>query len=114
VLVVGGGNSAVESALSLADAGGCASVAISYRRAQFARCRKTNRERIDAAIAKGSVTAWMESEIDRIDSHAVTLRTPRGVETLANDAVIVQVGGTPPSSVLKTFGIDMVTKYGEA
>jgi len=114
VLVVGGGNSAVESALSLADDGGCASVAISYRRAQFARCRAQNRVRIDAAIAEGRVRALMQSELLGIEHDRVDLKTPQGVEALRNDTVIVQIGGTPPSALLGTFGIELVTKYGEA
>jgi thioredoxin reductase len=114
VLVVGGGNSAVENALSLADDGGCASVAISYRRAQFARCRAQNRVRIDAAIAEGRVRALLESEVLRIEGNRVELRTKGGTEHLRNDAVIIQIGGTPPSALLGSFGIDLVTKYGEA
>jgi thioredoxin reductase/NAD-dependent dihydropyrimidine dehydrogenase PreA subunit len=114
VLVVGGGNSAVESALALADDGRCASVAISYRRAQFARCRAQNRARIDAAIAAGRVRALMESEVLRIAPSQVELRTKDRVEQLRNDAVIVQIGGTPPSALLGSFGIELVTKRGEA
>ena len=113
VLVVGGGNSAVESALSLSDDGGCASVTISYRRAQFARCRAQNRIRIDEAIKAGRVHALLESELLQIEPDRVALRTAQGPQALRNDAVIVQIGGTPPSALLKTFGIEVVTKYGE-
>ncbi|HEX7672049.1 MAG TPA: NAD(P)-binding domain-containing protein, partial [Polyangiaceae bacterium] len=74
VLVVGGGNSAVESALSLADSGGCASVSISYRRTAFARCRAENRRRIDELVARGAVTPLLPSEVERIDVEDVVLR----------------------------------------
>jgi thioredoxin reductase len=114
VLVVGGGNSAVETALSLADAGVCASVTISYRRGQFARCRAQNRARIDEAIGAGRVRALFDSEVERIEAREVVVRTTRGPESLRNDAVIVQIGGTPPSALLRSFGIDVVTKYAEA
>ncbi len=114
VLVVGGGNSAVETALSLADFGGCASVAISYRREQFARCRAGNRTRIDAAIAQGSVTALMPSELRQITEREVTLQVGAQTRTLPNDAVIIQIGGTAPSQLLHSFGIELVTKYGHA
>jgi len=113
VLVVGGGNSAVESALALATAGGCRSVAISYRREQFARCRAENRARIDEAIRSGAVRSLLPSEVLAVDEKTVTLRTATGEERLPNDAVIVQIGGSPPSDVLKSFGIELVTKYGE-
>ena len=113
VLVVGGGNSAAESALALADAGGCASVGISYRKSAFARLRNQNRVLLDAAIAEGRVQAFMDSDVVRIDPDRVTLSTPGGQVSVPNDAVIVQAGGTPPGDVLRSFGIELVTKYGE-
>jgi thioredoxin reductase len=114
VLVVGGGNSAVETALALVDHGGCASVAISYRRSEFARCRASNRTRIAEAIVHGRVHALMQSEVQRIAEDSVTLTDPDGERLQRNDAVIIQIGGTPPSQLLKSFGIDIVTKYGES
>lgn len=114
VLVVGGGNSAVECAIALADFGRCASVTISYRRNTFARCRADNRRRIDEAISTGKVIALMPSDVVQIEEGAVTLRAEGATERVANDAVIVQVGGTAPAELLKQFGIDVVTKYGEA
>ena len=114
VLVVGGGNSAVETALSLSDFGRCASVSISYRRGAFARCRAENRRRIDEAIATSAVQALMPSEVLEIHESKVMLKTDAGTKTVQNDAVIVQIGGTAPAELLKTFGIDVVTKRGEA
>jgi thioredoxin reductase/NAD-dependent dihydropyrimidine dehydrogenase PreA subunit len=114
VLVVGGGNSAVESALSLSDAQCCASVAISYRKGAFARCRAENRRRIDEAIAIGAVQALMPSEISRIENDAVYLKSDGGEIKLQNDSVIVQIGGTAPSELLQKFGVEVVKKYGEA
>ncbi len=114
VLVVGGGNSAVETAISLADFGRCASVAISYRRDAFARCRGDNRRRIEAAIQQGSVRALMPSNLTAIEEGRVLWKgQDEVVQTLQNDAVIAQVGGTAPADLLKTFGINLVTKYGE-
>lgn len=114
VLVVGGGNSAVETALALSDSRQCASVTISYRRDQFARCRLDNRRRIDDAIRAGAVRAALPSSLERIEPDHVILRNgssePR---SLRNDAVIVQIGGTPPTELLKSFGIKVVTKRGE-
>jgi thioredoxin reductase/NAD-dependent dihydropyrimidine dehydrogenase PreA subunit len=113
VLVVGGGNSAVESALALADDGACASVHISYRRPTFARCRAENRRRIDEAIAAQRVIALMPSDVVEIGSHDITLKANGQSVTLANDAVIVQAGGTAPAELLAKFGIGLVTKYGQ-
>lgn len=114
VLVVGGGNSAVENALALADFGGCASVSISYRRAAFARCRAENRRRIDELIAQGKVKPLMPSEVVRIDASSVVLSVDGKEATMQNDSVIVQIGGTAPSELLAKFGIDVVVKRGEA
>jgi thioredoxin reductase (NADPH) len=114
VLVVGGGNSAVENALALADFGGCASVTLSYRRNAFARCRAENRRRIDEAIRAGKVRPLMPSEVKRIHETEVVLSIENGERTIPNDAVIVQIGGTAPAELLQKFGIDVVTKRGEA
>jgi thioredoxin reductase/NAD-dependent dihydropyrimidine dehydrogenase PreA subunit len=113
-LVVGGGNSAVESALALADYQGCASVGISYRRGEFARCRAQNRERIASAIQRGAVNPYLSTELEEIADGHVTLRDAHGARArIANDAVIVQIGGTPPARLLGSLGIQLVTKYGE-
>jgi thioredoxin reductase (NADPH) len=113
VLVVGGGNSAVESALSLFDFGGCASVSISYRREQFLRCRSDNRKRIDAAIGTAGIRAFMSTNVVSIAPRSVSLQNASRTYQLDNDAVIAQLGGTAPAEVLKSFGIELVTKYGE-
>lgn len=114
VLVVGGGNSAVESALGLMDSGLCASVSISYRRAHFARCRAENRARITQAIQDGSIFAYMETNVAQIEPDRVVLVHLSGqTQALANHSVIAQIGGTPPGQLLRSLGIDLVTKYGE-
>lgn len=112
-LVVGGGNSAVESAIALAEQGECASVAVSYRRGVFARCRGENRARIAALIEAGEVLAKMESTVAEVGERDVRLAYEDGrTETLRNDAVIVQIGGTPPSALLDKFGVRLVEKRG--
>ena len=114
VLVVGGGNSAVETALALSDSRGCASVSLSYRRKEFARCRAENRRRIGACLASGAVRPYLATEVVSIDADSVTLADEaKRIVRVPNDAVIVQAGGTPPSQLLQSFGIQMVTKYGE-
>ena len=114
VLVVGGGNSAVENALALSDFNRCASVTISYRRNAFARCRAENRRRIDEAIQAGRVRPLLPSEVNRIGERDVILTVGTAPLTIPNDAVIVQIGGTAPAELLHKFGIDVVTKHGEA
>jgi thioredoxin reductase/NAD-dependent dihydropyrimidine dehydrogenase PreA subunit len=115
VMVVGGGNSAVESALALADFKACASVSLSYRRAEFARCRAENKRRIQECIRNGSVKTFLPTQIVTIEASSVTLSDDaHRVQKVPNDVVIVQAGGTPPAQLLSSFGINMVTKYGEA
>ena len=113
VLVVGGGNSAVECALALSELGGCRSVAISYRRDAFARCRAENRRKIDEAIAQGKVRALLPSTVRSISEREVVLEEKGAEVRIPNDAVIVQIGGTSPTELLASFGVAMVTKYGE-
>lgn len=115
VLVVGGGNSAVESAVILAEYGGCKSVGISYRRDKFARARAENMTKIEAAIRSGVVKAYLNTEVLEIGERDLRLKYKDGrEETIENDSVIVQVGGTDPGAVLKSFGIELQTKYGDA
>jgi thioredoxin reductase (NADPH) len=114
VLVVGGGNSAVENALALADFNGCTSISISYRRNAFARCRAENRRRIDEAIQAGKVHQLMPSEVKCINETDVVLTAENRELRIPNDSVIVQIGGTAPSELLQKFGIEVITKRGEA
>ncbi len=115
VLVVGGGNSAAECALALAHFGKCKSVALSYRRSEFARLRAQVRDSLVGSIENGTILTHLNTQVSEIGVDSVTLSHEDGRETqLANDAVIVQVGGTPPSALLAKFGISTVEKRGEA
>lgn len=122
VIVVGGGNAAAECALALAGGfgdnprgGGCASVSISYRRSEFARLRGQVREQLEAAIAGKRIRALLSTNVTTISELEVTLAREDGATfSVYNDAVIVQIGGTPPTQLLTTFGVATQTKYGEA
>jgi thioredoxin reductase len=112
--VVGGGNAAADCALALADAGQCASLALSYRRAELARLRGSVRKRFDAAVAAGRIETLFESEVEGIGDDHVVLRARGGRRELGNDAVIVQIGGTAPDELLRGIGIELVEKRGHA
>jgi thioredoxin reductase/ferredoxin len=115
VLVVGGGNAAADCVLALVEGGACASVSLSYRRAEMARLRAPVRERLDAAVRQDRLRALLPTEVKAISPRDVSLARPDGSGlTLANDAVIVQIGGTSPADVLSAFGVATVTKRGEA
>ena len=105
ILVVGGGDSAIEAALGLADQPGNR-VTLSYRKATFTRLKQRNEERIRAAIESGAVEVLWQSEVLRIDEGAVTLRVAEREErVIANDDVFVLTGGKPPFELLKRSGI---------
>lgn len=105
ILVVGGGDSAVEAALGLAEQPGNV-VAISYRKQSFFRLKSRNESRIAEAVRSGAVNALFESEVVAIQDADVLVRTKVGlVESLANDDVFVFAGGTPPTEVLAASGV---------
>jgi thioredoxin reductase len=113
VLVVGGGDSALEAAASIADSG-ARQVALSYRGDAFSRAKPLNRERIAAAERSGRLQVLLESQVRQITPAAVTLDCKDCAVELPNDAVIVSVGGILPADFLRNVGIAVETKYGTA
>jgi thioredoxin reductase len=114
VMVVGGGNAAADCAIALAEAGLCASVGLSYRRTDLPRLRSSVRTAIDRHFADGSIKALLGTEVVSIAEREVMLRTNGQLAPVANDAVIVQIGGQPPSDLLRSVGIELVEKRGDA
>ena len=112
VLVVGGGDSALEAAASVAEAGG--QVTLSYRGDAFTRAKPRNRDRIAAAERAGQLQLLLQSKVERIEQERVLLRSQDGHLILPNDAVIVSAGGILPSDFLRRVGIHVETKYGTA
>ncbi len=104
LLVVGGGDSAVEAAVGLSRQKGNR-VTISYRRESFSRVKKKNEDQIAEAIKSGKVKPILNSNVTRIDSNEVALSTPDGEVTLINDYVLIFAGGIPPYDQLKSYGI---------
>jgi thioredoxin reductase/NAD-dependent dihydropyrimidine dehydrogenase PreA subunit len=104
VLVVGGGDSAVEAAIGLARQKGN-TVAISYRKSRFFRIKKKNEERIGRLLNSGDITPYFDSNVRQITASTVTLSTSTGDMDIPNDYVIIQAGGVPPYDMLKSFGI---------
>jgi thioredoxin reductase len=69
---------------------------------------------MERCFADGSIVPLLGTEVVSIDERHVTLNTPEGPRQLINDRVIVQIGGQPPSELLRTIGIELVEKRGEA
>jgi thioredoxin reductase/Pyruvate/2-oxoacid:ferredoxin oxidoreductase delta subunit/uncharacterized integral membrane protein len=112
VLVVGGGDSAIESALMLAEAG--AESTLSYRQAAVTRVREENRVRFERAVAAGEVRFAAGTEVQRIREADVELKGPAGAVVLPADWVIVQAGGVLPLDLLKRIGVSVERKFGTA
>jgi thioredoxin reductase/ferredoxin len=113
VLVVGGGDSAIEAAVSLAEQPDT-EVALSYRSETFQRAKRKNRDRLEAAQKSGRVTVLTSSNVKRITKEAVELEQRGKTLELPNDIVIVNVGGVLPTPFLKEIGIETQVKYGTA
>lgn len=112
IMVVGGGDSAVEAALSLADQSGN-TVRISYRKEQFFRIKPKNYDLIDEAVREGQIEVIYNSEVVTNEQHQVTLRQEgRDNFTLPNDYLFVFIGGTLPMALLKELGVQIDTKFG--
>lgn len=113
VLVVGGGDSAMEAATSIAEQTG-ATVTLSYRSAAFSRAKEKNREKVSAAHAAGRLRVLLKSEVKEIKAESVTLEQDGQIIELQNDTIIVSAGGILPTGILKEIGIEVETKRGVA
>ncbi len=109
VLVVGGGDSAVESALGLANQEGT-TVHLSYRGTELKRVKDRNREKFAAATTAGKVTPLWESRVTAIREGDVELEMAGKRMTLPADYVIVRIGGEPPYAMLERIGVRIVQK----
>ena len=104
ILVVGGGDSAVEAALGLARQRGNR-VAVSYRREKFVRIKKKNEDRVLRLLESRKIEGLFSSEVERIGPTSVTVKTEQGVREVPNDYVFVFAGGEPPFELLRRAGI---------
>ena len=104
ILVVGGGDSAVEAAMGLAHQVGN-SVTLSYRQGSFSRIKDRNAQRIEDSIKRGKVRALFNSNPVEFRADSVVMDVNGKVETLANDYVWIFAGGEPPTAFLKKIGV---------
>ena len=104
ILVVGGGDSAVEAAMGLAHQAGN-KVTLSYRKESFSRIKERNAQRIRECSRAGTVNVVFNSAPVEITESAVLLEVDGTVKELPNDFVWVFAGGEPPTAFLKKVGI---------
>lgn len=113
VLVVGGGDSALEAAASIAEQPGTV-VTLSYRSEAFSRAKMKNRQRVETAQAAGNLHVLLQSSVKKIGIHDVEIEQKGKRIVVRNDAVIVCAGGILPTAFLKSIGVEVETKYGTA
>lgn len=113
VLVVGGGDSAIEAATSIAAEPGT-TVTLSYRGEAFGRCKVKNRVNVEAARAQGRVNILFNSVVKSISDGSVRIDVSGRPIELENDAVIVCAGGILPAGFLRSIGVEIEMKHGTA
>jgi thioredoxin reductase len=105
VLVVGGGDSAVEAAMGLAHQAGN-KVTLSYRRGEFSRLKDRNAKRIAEYMSSHKVEVFFNSMPAEFRVGSVLIEQDGVVRELPNDFVWIFAGGTPPSDFLRAAGVE--------
>ena len=104
ILIIGGGDSAVEAAMGLAHQVGN-SVTLSYRQGSFSRIKDRNAQRIDDCIRKNKIRVLFNSNPLEFRADSVVLDVNGKQEILPNDFVWIFAGGEPPTAFLKKVGV---------
>jgi thioredoxin reductase (NADPH) len=112
IIVVGGGDSAIESALLLADEN---NVTISYRNEVFNRIKPANNLALDKYISDGKLKVMLNTNLISIEDDTITIALGKDGETqkLNNDLVYIFAGGELPTQFLEKAGITITKKFGE-
>jgi putative YpdA family bacillithiol system oxidoreductase len=104
ILVVGGGDSAIEAAMGLGHQVGN-QVTLSYRKEAFSRIKERNAQRIQEAIRKGKVNVIFNSNPVEFTNDSVILDVNGKTQQMPNDFVWIFAGGEPPTAFLKKIGV---------
>jgi thioredoxin reductase/Pyruvate/2-oxoacid:ferredoxin oxidoreductase delta subunit len=112
IVVVGGGDSAVESALLLADHN---HVILSYRQEVFSRIKPANSMALNKSVAEGKLEVKLGSNLLAIEDDSILMVTKEGAEATKydNDLVYIFAGGELPTQFLEKAGIKITKKFGE-
>ena len=112
IIVVGGGDSAVESAMMLAEQN---DVTLSYRSGNFNRIKPGNATKLEAAVAEQKLTIKYFTNVAEIQPEQVILKNGETNETevIPNDLIYIFAGGELPTEFLKKTGITITRKFGD-
>ena len=112
ILVVGGGNSAVEAALTLSEQN---TIVISYRGGEFSRLFKDNRQKLDHAIAQKRIEVIFHSTVKEFRDGETVVNIDRGghddQRTVKSDHAFVLIGAELPVKFLKSLGIKLENEW---
>lgn len=112
VLIVGGGDSAIEAALALMHHN---KVTLSYRSEAFKRIKQKNKEKIDEAIQSDLIKMYFNSNLVLIEQDEVEVDLNSGDNMrLRNDRVFIFAGGELPTRFLNNIGIQITKRFGYA
>lgn len=112
ILVVGGGDSAIEAAVALSEQKGN-KVYLSYRKEAFFRIKEGNAQRIEEAIENKKVIPFFNSQVKQIEKDKVVIEQSGQEISIDNDYVFVFIGGELPAELLNKAGIVFTRKFGE-
>ncbi|MBI3124020.1 MAG: NAD(P)-binding domain-containing protein [Ignavibacteriales bacterium] len=105
VLIVGGGDSALETAIAVAS---CAkSVTLSYRRSSFARPKEQNSDKLASLVQQEKINLLLESNVKEVKSDSVLISTKEGVKEISNSIIYTLIGKELPTAFLKRNNIKM-------
>jgi thioredoxin reductase/polyferredoxin len=112
ILVVGGGNSAVEAALVLSELN---RVRLSYRGSEFSRIFKDNERKLNEAVAQKRIELILNSQVREFGAQTATLSVDRGGHresvTVPCQHAFVLVGAELPVAFLKSLGIRLENEW---
>jgi thioredoxin reductase (NADPH) len=111
VMVIGGGDSALEAVIALTEIPGTA-ITLVHRGSAFVGALPENRAAVEALAATGSVAVYRGARPLAIGPASTVIDGPDGPQTIANDAVIACLGGTMPREWLAQIGIAVETHHG--
>ncbi|HVT56827.1 MAG TPA: cyclic nucleotide-binding domain-containing protein [Thermoanaerobaculia bacterium] len=102
IVVVGGGDSALEVALALCDHN---RVGLVVRTPEILRAKESLEREILSRQATGQLTIHFSTQVNQVEPGFVELKKPEGSLRVAADRVIAKLGATPPRALLEGFGI---------